>query len=151
MLAVADIRESSGGEELIALGGSLAVFDSFGMEILPSLETFYGVEDLSAVSSRGMLPSVVVAGTPNAPADTGNTGDCFNTGAAFLYLDGNPDPIILRSPAPIDSTNLFFGWAAYAVPTVGDTFIFVTEKGRDQDHDGIREGQIYVFRVSNES
>ena len=107
-VAVADIINNDLEEELIAApkasGGSLAVFNQQTEEVALETTPDYGLwQNLSAVSS-GTSPSVVVSGTPNAPADTGN---CHNTGAAFLYLDGHPTPIILRSPAPIDDNNLF--------------------------------------------
>ena len=134
-LVVAAVTDPNGVvEELVAApersGGSLAFFDLDTGQETATLDT---TPDLGGFNSLSAAPGVVVAGAPN-----GNCG-----GVVYKWSwDGTAfsrEILLTPDPAPAGGN---FGWGSYAV---GD-YIFVTEKGRDQDENGIDEGQIYVIQ-----
>lgn len=132
---------SGSGEQLVAAsessGGSMAVFPTS-----PAVGTVNEDDDLDTTPDYGLVQSlsaaegVVVLGAPNA---------CQVSGAVYRYDTGSSEPEIpeiLWSPFP--GSPHAFGWGSFAV---GD-YIFITERGRDQNGDGLDEGQIYVYPLS---
>ena len=100
------------------------------------------IQHLAAANINLVPPDDLLSARPNTDADSGN---CHNVGSAFVYLDpfSGQEPVTLRSPNPIDDNNLMFGWGAAA----SSGTVFVSERGRNVDVDGNREGVIYAFTI----
>ena len=102
------------------------------------------IQHLASADINFWGPDDLLSARPNTDADSGN---CYNVGSAFVYLDpsdSGQEPVTLRSPNPmIDDNNLMFGWGAAAASGT----VFVSERGRDINADGNREGVIYAFTI----
>lgn len=135
-----DIAVTSGRGVAATAGDALAYFTTPTFQFDLPMPGTTVIQHLAAADINSSAVDDLLSGRPNTDPDTGS---CWNTGSAFVYLDPSPNqsPITLRSPGVIDANNLFFGWGAAAVSGT----VFVSERGRDIDGDGNPEGVIYAF------